>query len=88
VTAITMTGLVDRLERDGWVVRREDPQDRRAKLVFLTDKVEPLKAKIKQLSEQVREAALQGISESEQQQLTDLLLRMRCNLIAQDSDSK
>lgn len=88
VTAITMTGLVDRLERDGWVVRCEDPQDRRAKLVFLTDKVEPLKAKIKQLSEQVREAALQGISEPEQQQLTDLLLRMRCNLSAQDSDSK
>ena len=34
-----MTGLVDRLERDGWVERRQNPQDRRAKQVFLTNKV-------------------------------------------------
>ena len=32
----TMTGLLDRMERDGLVVRRVDPQDRRAQLVELT----------------------------------------------------
>ena len=73
VTAITMTGLVGRLERNDWVERRQDPQDRRAKRVFLTDKVEP---------------ALKGISASERQQLTDLLSRMRANLCAQDADTK
>ena len=26
----TMTGILDRLERDGWVVRERDPSDRRA----------------------------------------------------------
>ncbi len=88
VTAITMTGLLDRLEREGWVVRQEDPQDRRAKLVFLTDKVAPLMGKIKLLTEQVRSSALLGFSAAEQQQLTDLLLRMRVNLCAQNSDAK
>lgn len=29
----TMTGVIDRLERDGWVVRERDPADRRAVLV-------------------------------------------------------
>ena len=62
VTAITMTGLVDRLERDGWVERRQDTQDRRAKQVFLTDKVEPLIEKIKLVGKEVRESALKGIS--------------------------
>lgn len=88
VTAITMTGLVDRLERNDWVERRQDPQDRRAKRVFLTDKVEPLIEKIKLVGIEVRESALKGISASEQQQLTDLLSRMRANLCAQDADTK
>ncbi|MBT6592506.1 MAG: MarR family transcriptional regulator, partial [Porticoccaceae bacterium] len=88
VTAITMTGLVDRLERNDWVERRQDPQDRRAKRVFLTDKVEPLIEKIKLVGIEVRESALKGISASERQQLTDLLSRMRANLCAQDADTK
>jgi DNA-binding MarR family transcriptional regulator len=88
VTAITMTGLVDRLERDGWVERRQDAQDRRAKRVFLTDKVEPLIEKIKLVGKEVRESALKGISASEEQQLTDLLRRMRANLSAQNADIK
>ncbi|MDB4426839.1 MarR family transcriptional regulator [Porticoccaceae bacterium] len=88
VTAITMTGLVDRLERNDWVERRQDPQDRRAKRVFLTDKVEPLIEKIKLVGIEVRESALKGISSSERQQLTDLLSRMRANLCAQDADTK
>lgn len=29
----TMTGVIDRLERDGWVMRERDPADRRAVLV-------------------------------------------------------
>ncbi len=33
----TMTGLVDRMERDGLLQRQPDPTDRRAWRVFLTD---------------------------------------------------
>lgn len=29
----TMTGILDRLERDGWIARERDPDDRRAVLV-------------------------------------------------------
>jgi DNA-binding MarR family transcriptional regulator len=29
----TMTGVLDRLERDGWIVRERDPADRRGVLV-------------------------------------------------------
>jgi len=86
VTAITMTGLVDRLERAELVERRQDPQDRRAKQVFLTDKVEPLMEKIKLVAKQVRSSALKGISAAEEQQLADLLRRMRANLREQSTD--
>jgi DNA-binding MarR family transcriptional regulator len=33
----TMTGLLDRMERDGLVERRPDPADRRVLKIFLTD---------------------------------------------------
>ena len=79
---------MDRLERDGWVERRQDTQDRRAKRVFLTDKVEPLIEKIKLVGKEVRESALKGISAQEEQQLTDLLRRMRANLSAENADIK
>jgi DNA-binding MarR family transcriptional regulator len=32
----TMTGILDRLERDGWVTRDRDPSDRRAVLIQAT----------------------------------------------------
>lgn len=80
LTPITLTGLLDRLERDGWVERRPDPEDRRAKRIFLTEKVLPVMKKIQSLGKQVRESALEGLSEAEQQKLISLLLRVRTNL--------
>lgn len=39
----TLTGIIDRLERDGFVERRDDPKDRRAIRVYLTPKAEALR---------------------------------------------
>jgi DNA-binding MarR family transcriptional regulator len=80
LTPITMTGLLDRLERDGWVERRPDPADRRAKRIFLTKKVLPVMKKLKALGKEVRQFAVEGLSEAEQQTLISLLLRVRTNL--------
>ena len=50
VTKQNMTGMIDRMERDGYVVRASDPNDRRVSRIQLTDKgrkalrlIEPLK---------------------------------------------
>ena len=42
MTKPSLGQVVDRLEAEGWVERRDDPEDRRANLVFLTDKATPL----------------------------------------------
>jgi DNA-binding MarR family transcriptional regulator len=34
----TLTGILDRLERQGFVTRKDDPEDRRSVLVFLAEK--------------------------------------------------
>lgn len=44
-----LTNLINNLEKKGWVVRREDTNDRRNKLIFLTSEGEKVAEKIKSL---------------------------------------
>ena len=68
----TMTALVRRVERDGLVDRRDDPDDARATLVFLTQRArlfEPVAAEVlQQLDRSVRArltpAAVASLKES------------------------
>ena len=57
--------IVDRLEEDGWVVRKDDPQDRRAKRVFLTDKVNPLIAPLEKIVDGIGDTTTRGLTETE-----------------------
>ena len=87
VAAITLSGLLDRMERDGWVVRQDDPGDRRAKRIFLTEKVAPVTERISAIGAQVRQDALTGLKREEQQQLMLLLKRVRQNLSTKQTSS-
>ena len=42
----TLTGIIDRLERDGLVERKNDPRDRRATRVYLTPKAEAMREEL------------------------------------------
>lgn len=44
-----LTNLMNNLEKKGWVVRREDPSDRRNRLVFLTPDGEELSRQVRPL---------------------------------------
>jgi len=45
----TLTGMLDRLERDGLTERRADPEDRRAIRIHLTEKAEGLRHELTEL---------------------------------------
>ena len=45
----SLTGLLDRLERDGLTERRADPEDRRAIMIHLTAKAEGLREELTEL---------------------------------------
>ncbi len=55
----TLTGVVDRLERNGYVERRPNPEDRRSVLVFLTEKGRRLGPRILDFAYEL-DAALRG----------------------------
>jgi MarR family transcriptional regulator for hemolysin len=76
----TLVGILDRMEREGWVRRESDPHDRRRKLVAAMPKALPVWSKIVACSNNVRERGNQGVSPPEQELLKNLLKRIIENL--------
>lgn len=65
VEAPLVTTLADQLEKKGLVARSDDPQDRRAKLITLTEKGKDLVPKIEDNANQKIKELMQGISEQD-----------------------
>ena len=55
----TLTGIIDRLERDGYVKRIPSPGDKRSTLISRTGKDEIFKSKIPEVSDQQNKLFLQ-----------------------------
>jgi DNA-binding MarR family transcriptional regulator len=70
----TITGLIDRLEKLGYVKRSDHPNDRRVYLVYLTEKGKKVASKalpiVKRLNEQIKE----GYSEEEMEGFKKVLM--------------
>jgi len=86
VEPITLSRMIDRLQEAGLVERRADPNDRRAWQLFLTDKATPIIAQLKACAVELFEDALDGFSESEEQQLSALLVRVQQNMSRRDDE--
>ncbi len=61
----TLVRQLDRLEADGWVERRSDPADRRAKTIHLAAKSEPMIREIETIINELRREFLAGLSETQ-----------------------
>jgi len=75
--------LLDRLESKGWVRRMEDPNDRRAKRVFLTESAQAPMQVMREVAAGVREDALSGLSAADQDRFVDVLLTIKSNLMGE-----
>ena len=76
----TLVGILDRMERDGWITRNGCPSDRRKKLIRATRAAEPVWEKIAEGGRRVRARATEGLSEEELETLKQLLGRVNRNL--------
>lgn len=75
----TMTGLLDRMERDKLVSRCGDPQDRRALRICLTETGQNMQKPVMEVVEQVISNVFKGISKQELSNLKDILRRVLAN---------
>ncbi len=76
----TLTSMLDRMESSGLIVRKSDPNDRRNKLISLTDKAKALKGDYEKISLQMSELYYIGFTQSEITQFESYLQRVLSNL--------
>jgi DNA-binding MarR family transcriptional regulator len=80
IKPMTLVRQIDRMEEKGWVERRSDPADRRARRLVLTEKARPLLDRILELSAAVRGEAFADLSDEEGRLLVGLLRRVHDSL--------
>ena len=75
----TMTGLIDRMERDGLVFRADDPHDRRAQKVNLTPKGIAVRDPVFQAVDNMLRVAFAGIEAADMEAANKVLQRILIN---------
>lgn len=85
---MTMSGVLERLERRGLVERYPDPDDSRAKLARLTAEGEDLVKVASEVGLELHALALEGLSEEEKASLTHGLIHIRNNLQNSTAEQK
>lgn len=80
VQPITVARLIDKLVAAQLVERRPDPNDRRAQRLYLTVQAAPMLEQIWDVADETYAVVLKGMSDTERDQIIDLLTRMQVNL--------
>ena len=73
--------VLDKLQAEGWVRRRRNPQDRRENLVSSTSAAAPLNEPLNLIERGITENAMIGLTTADRQQLSSLLDRVHSNLV-------
>jgi DNA-binding MarR family transcriptional regulator len=73
LTAPTVSVGVRRLVKAGWLERKPDPEDKRARRIYLTEKGEGMQERVRQHRHEAIRRFLVGLNQQEQEQLLGLM---------------
>ncbi|MCA9247811.1 MAG: MarR family transcriptional regulator [Planctomycetales bacterium] len=76
----TLAGILDRIQRDGWIERRPCPSDRRRRIVCLTAAAQPIWRQVVDCLRAIRSEAAGDMTDEEVATLISLLRRIQKNL--------
>jgi MarR family transcriptional regulator for hemolysin len=76
IDPMSMVRILDYMEAEGWVERRPDPNDRRARCLYIKDKARAILDEIWQLADATRTEFLQALSIEESLRLINMLERI------------
>lgn len=76
MTNPTVTGLIQKLEKNGLVERVENPEDKRSKLLALTEYAESKRDAFIALADSIEKEMTDGLSEAEAEVLAELLTKV------------
>ena len=75
----TLTGIIDRLERDGFVERKPSESDKRSTLISLTGKEQEFAQNVQKVSKQMNRIFYKGFTDEEILQFDSMLERILAN---------
>jgi MarR family transcriptional regulator, transcriptional regulator for hemolysin len=87
VRSMTLVGQIDGLQNAGWVERRPDPVDRRARLLYLTEQARPILGRIWDVAAETQDQVLTPLSADEADQLIDFLQRVHDSISVERHES-
>lgn len=76
MTNPTVTGIVQNLEKKGLVQRISNPDDRRSKLLTLTERASAMQKELHAIGEELEHQVTANLSEDESRQLIELLKKI------------
>ena len=75
----TLTGIIDRLERDGYIERKPSQTDKRSTLICLTGKEQEFAKHVQKVSNKMNKIFYKGFSDEEIIQFDSMLERILVN---------
>ncbi|KJS21570.1 MAG: hypothetical protein VR72_10080 [Clostridiaceae bacterium BRH_c20a] len=75
----TTARAIKKLEKEGYIIRRADPNDRRANIIRVTEKSLTIKPVLKRVVENWTDMLTKDFSKEEKEQVVRLLKRMAVN---------
>lgn len=76
----SLTNLINNLEKKGWVERKEDPNDRRNKQIYLTQEGEALSTRVTPLLHEVYDSVKEKLSAKEMENCIRYLRKLDMTL--------
>lgn len=75
-----VTRIVEKLEKQGYIAKRKSKKDSRSSNVFILPKADKIKKDVQDVWKQASDIALHEVSETEQQQLMEILAKIEKNV--------
>ena len=78
-----LSRLLDRMEKKGWVIRKNESKDRRTKNIYLSETIKPLISSMREKAAEYRRESLSILTDKERNKLKAIL-----QILKQDLTSK
>lgn len=88
IAPMSLVRILDHMEADGSIERRQHPTDRRARQLYLKDKAQPRLEQLWKISDQVRAQSLAGVKAEDRDLLISLLEHVHSNLLGAEHQAQ
>ena len=75
-----LSRLLDRMEKKGWVIRKNESKDRRTKNIYLTESIKPLISSMRDKAAEYRSESLSILTDKERNKLKAILQILKKDL--------